>query len=80
MRARPELRESIEKQGRRFDWMASMIGISKAHFSHVLAGRRDLDVNKAGQVSAILGLPLFFLFQLPQGNNDEPQGSSEEAA
>ena len=71
MKARPELRESIEKQGRRNDWLAAMIGVSKAQFSHVLAGRRSLDTEAAGKLAAILGLPLFFLFELPEGNNKE---------
>lgn len=73
MRARPELRESIDKQGRRNDWLAGMIGVSKAQFSHILAGRRDIDVETASRLAAILGLPLFFLFELPESNSDEPK-------
>ncbi len=46
-------------------WMASQIGVSKSHMSHMLAGRKTLSEFDARIVAAILGGDFFVLFQCP---------------
>jgi antitoxin component HigA of HigAB toxin-antitoxin module len=73
--AKPQLRDAVEVQGRRYDWLADKAGVTKFHLSHVLAGRRRLNQDQADRVSQALGIPLFLLFELPDGSDLLPNNS-----
>lgn len=62
--ARPELKTVIEGQGRTQSWIASRISVSRFLMSHIVAGRRAINVDQADEVAEILGLPLFLLFDV----------------
>lgn len=65
--ARPQLKRIIKTQGRTQSWIASRIGVSRFLMNHVVAGRRSLSLEQAKKTADILGLPLFLLFDVPDG-------------
>lgn len=78
MNSRSTLRETMERQGRRHDWVAAMVGMSKTEFSHVVAGRRKVNLEQAVKIAAVLGVPVSFVFEFPIGNNSVPVGEKDE--
>lgn len=79
MKARDHLRETIDRQGLRYDWVASMVGMSKFEFSKLLARRRGVDVKTAGEIAALLGVPVFFAFELPDGKQDSHMATEDDS-
>ncbi len=58
----------IRSQGRTKQWIADQIGISRSHFSHVVARRRTIGDAEAEQVARTLNVPLFLLFELAEAS------------
>lgn len=77
---KPLVRVKLKEQGRKSSWLASQIGVSKSHLSHMLAGRKTIGAIDARVVAAILGGDFFLLFELPDGNEKTDNGMGEEAA
>jgi transcriptional regulator with XRE-family HTH domain len=56
------LSETIEKQGRRRDWLAARAGISPGQLTRISNGSRTASHEVAEAIASALGLPLFLLF------------------
>lgn len=56
------LREMLDFQGRRRDWLARQVGISDSHLSNILVGRHPAMPDTAERIAAVLHLPLDVLF------------------
>jgi hypothetical protein len=78
--ATPELRPAILADGRRFDWLAQQVGVSKSFLSKVVAGRKTISESDARVLAALLGGRFAVLFELPPGANSLPSEASGEAA
>lgn len=71
-----KIRDVLDAQGRRQDWLAREVGVSPATVNRWLKGYRSVSPVHAGRVAAALGVPFFFLFDVPIGTDDDPSGSS----
>ena len=70
------LRRAITAQGRRLDWLAERLGISKGHLTRILSGERRLQDAQAKVIAEALVLPLE-LVQQPQERRT-PESHREE--
>jgi len=68
-----KIRETLEAQGRRQDWLAAQIGVSPAAVNRWIKGSRSVDHANALKISQILGVPFFLLFDVPIGTTNVPQ-------
>jgi len=67
LRAKPELKNRIDAQGRRYDWLAARLGISKSFLSKVIAGT-TLPEPEARVLAALIDADVDGLFELPAGS------------
>jgi cyanate lyase len=67
--ATPELRARIEVQGRRLDWIADKLGVSKSFMSKVVAGQSSIAMANARVIVALLDGDIDVLFDLPDGSD-----------
>lgn len=59
-----DLADVLAEQGRRQDWLAQQIGVSKPMMSYIISGRRTVSEPVARQISALLGVPFGMHFEL----------------
>lgn len=69
----------LESQGRRRDWLAARVGISKSLLSLVLAGERTLSADVAARIAGTLQVPFGVLFDPPIGDGPPPDGDERAA-
>lgn len=68
------LSQVLRDQGRHQKWLASRVGMTEATLSRVVNGISRIEAGKAGQIAAILGVPLFLVFELSDGSKtDAPE-------
>lgn len=67
--ASPQLRQAVDKTGRRLDWIASQLGMSRSHISHIVAGRRTISEADARVIVALIGGEFGVLFKLSDGSD-----------
>lgn len=77
--ARAALRRQIRLQGRRVDWLAEQLGVSKSFLSNVIAGRRSISEADARVLVALVGGDFRVLFELPRGTKTLPPSTKVEA-
>lgn len=70
-RATPELRTAIERQGRRFDWLADKLGVSSAFVSRIVSGKRTISEADARVITALIDGDFGMLFELPDDTENE---------
>lgn len=70
----------LTAQGRRYDWLADQIGVHKSLVTHLLKGRRTVDLETATKIADILQTPLFLLFELSNDSKSVSTESEETAA
>jgi hypothetical protein len=63
--ATPQLRAEIARQGRRLDWIAGRLGVSKSFISKVVSGQATIAEPDARVIAALVGGDLDALFALP---------------
>lgn len=63
-------------QGRMVDWLARQVGVHPSLISHAIAGRRTVGEATANRVAMVLGVPLFFAFELTDGSKSVPDSQS----
>jgi hypothetical protein len=68
--ATPELKARIEAQGRRLDWIAARLGMSKSFVSKVVAGQSSIAVADARVIVALIDGNFGVLFNLPDGSDE----------
>lgn len=64
-RATPELRRAIQRQGRRLDWVAEKLGVSRTLVSRVVSGERTISEADARVIVALIDGDFGMLFELP---------------
>jgi hypothetical protein len=79
LRAKPELRQEIKRQGRHLGWLAQHLGVSTSFMSRVVAGERTIPEPAARLLVALIGGDLGMLFELPDGKERRVIGSSPVA-
>jgi len=67
----------LDEQGRRQDWLADQVGVAPATVNRWINGSRTVDVANARKIAAILGVPLFLLFDVPIGSQIDPNETAE---
>jgi hypothetical protein len=67
LRAKPELRQEIKRQGCRIGWLAQCLGVSTSFMSRVVAGQRTIPEPAARVLVALIDGDLGMLFELPSG-------------
>jgi transcriptional regulator with XRE-family HTH domain len=80
VRARPQLREQVESQGRRYDWIADRLGVSKSFISKVVSGTRPISEADARVFAALINGDFRVLFDLPEERDSLPSGRISNAA
>lgn len=53
----------LKAQGRRSDWLATKVGVSKALISHLLTGRRTVSLDVAQRIADALDVPADLIFE-----------------
>ncbi len=66
------LGDVLEAQGRRQDWLAREVGVSRAQICRLIGGTRTTDEETARRIASALGVPLFLAFDFPVGNKSIP--------
>ncbi len=66
--ATPRLRETINLQGRKANWLAAQVNWSKFMMCHAMARRRPVPADRGQVMAAILGVPFGVLFELADAN------------
>ena len=74
-----KLAQVIDAQGRRRNWLAHEVGVSRSFITHIAAGRRTVDEPTALRIAATLQVPLFLLFDLSYDKISEPHGEVDAA-
>lgn len=59
-------------QGRRANWAADQLGVSKSKLSKVMSGQQTLAAPDARLLAALLGVDFSLLFEGPIGTNVVP--------
>lgn len=72
------LADVLKAQGRKRRWLAEQVGVSESFISRIVAGERMADAALAERIAAILGTPIFFVFDMPVGTDSMPP--SKDAA
>lgn len=54
----------LKAEGRQQSWLARQLGISESLMSKVILRQRTIDERLARQVATILGVDIFFIFEL----------------
>lgn len=62
--ANANLRDAVTRTGRRLNWIAAQLGVSRSHLSHILAGRRTISEADARVLVALIGGEFSVLFEL----------------
>lgn len=62
--ATDRVKEEIVSQGRRFDWIADQVGVSKSHLTRVLSGERHVDEFTARLIAVLLGRDFSLLWEV----------------
>lgn len=70
----------LDEQGRRQDWLADQVGVAPATVNRWIKGSRTVDVRNAQKIAAVLGVPLFLLFDVPIGTQHDPVNAAEVPA
>lgn len=61
--AKPELTDTVRRQGRLQTWLASLIGKDKTYITYVMKGRRSISFQDAERITLALGVvDVFLLF------------------
>jgi len=63
----------LESEGLKQSWIARQLGVSKSLMSKVVSGDRSVDQASAEQISFLVGVPLFLLFELRQRSKHESE-------
>jgi plasmid maintenance system antidote protein VapI len=58
------LTETLEQQGRTAAWLGRQLGVHRSYVTHIAAGRRTVDGDRAARVAQLLGVPERMLFEL----------------
>lgn len=74
--ARSDLQQAIAGQGRRLDWLAARIDVSRSFLSRVVAGERTIAASDARVLAALLNSDIAVLFEIPSGTERDPIGTS----
>lgn len=72
--ATPALKARIDAQGRRHDWIASRLGVSKSYLSKILSGQSSVAIGDARVIAALIDGELGVLFDVPGDNDLLPDG------
>jgi transcriptional regulator with XRE-family HTH domain len=72
------IRSVLEFQGRRQDWLADQVGISRATLNLAIKGERTLGADAAEKIATALGVPFVLLFESPIGDDLIPTGTVHE--
>lgn len=67
------LGKSLESKGLKQSWIARQLGVSKSLMSKVVSGDRSVDQMTAEKIAALVGVPLFLLFELRQRSKTESE-------
>lgn len=67
----------LKVQGRRQDWLADQVGLSRSALNMAMKGSRTINAEYATQIAAVLGVPFFMLFESPVGSTELPIGNSQ---
>ena len=62
----------LDAQGRRRDWLAGRVGVSKSFVTHIIAGRRTVSRDVAERIAAELQVPFFMVFEFSAENETTP--------
>lgn len=61
--AKPDLAETVRRQGRLQTWLASLIGKDNPYITHMIKGRRSITIQDAERITLALGVvDVFLLF------------------
>lgn len=63
------LKAVILSQGKTKRSVAAQVGVSESHFHRVAEGERLITKAKAEEIAAVLGIPLFLLFEFTDVNS-----------
>jgi hypothetical protein len=74
------LRETLRIQGRKARWVAARVGVHESLLSHAMSGGRTVNAVTATQISDILGVPFFVLWELSNGDKEASLNEGQEAA
>lgn len=69
----------LERQERTQAWLARKIGIDRSYLTNIAKGRRRLTRTVIDGCAKVLAVPAEILFDardLPNGNDDEPEGKA----
>lgn len=69
----------MDNRGIRHTWVARESGIGKALFGHYVNRRRPVPAERARRIAAVLGVPLFLLFESLTNDTSSP-ASDDQAA
>lgn len=56
--------DALDRKLLRRDWLANEIGVHHSLVTHIISGRRTVDVERASKIAAALALPFGELFEL----------------
>jgi transcriptional regulator with XRE-family HTH domain len=54
-------------------WVGRQVGLSKGHFSLILAGQRRIDEGPARIIAALLGVDFYLLFETSSETKMDPE-------
>lgn len=72
------LHPTLGELGIRQDWLARQVGLSAPQLNRVLLGKRTTSRTTAEQVCALLRVPFFVAWKLPNGSTLTRSNSSED--
>ena len=78
--ATDELRLQIDRQGRRSDWLAQQLGVSKGFFSKVVSRQKSISEADARVLTALLSGDFGVLFEFPESAEEALEGMELVAA
>jgi transcriptional regulator with XRE-family HTH domain len=67
-------------QGRKRTWLAAQVGVHPSLITHILSGRRTASEELATRIAAVLGIPLFFVFESHEREHSVASEDEEKAA
>jgi len=60
------LRDILDGRGTKYVWVARQLGVSKPHFSGIVAGRVNVNPVHAERICELLGVPFFAAFEFTE--------------
>ena len=66
------IRNALKDKGVKANWLAAQLGVSSSTVYDLMAGRRELSVDRAAQIAEKLGISLadFFCYRVSESLNE----------